>query len=164
MADTGEQLRPRKGKGGKWFVGAAHGLSFETKEEALAHIAKGGGGSTLRAGPAPYLMLGAVIVVGVAGYAFFGRDKGPAKCGDEVMAYVMSQKPVESRLRSPSSAKFPTIPEAKSVRTGECTFRIVSYVDAQNGFGATIRSFYTAEMEYLPIEQKWRALDVNVEK
>lgn len=164
MGDTGGELRPRKGKGGRWYVGRSHDLSFETREEALAHIARNSRGFFLRVGAAPYLMLGAVVVVGAAGYMFFGRDKGPGKCGDEVMAYVMSQKPVERLLRSPGSAKFPTIPDAKSERTGECTFRIVSYVDAQNGFGATIRSYYTAEIEYLPTEQKWRALDVSLDK
>lgn len=164
MGDTGGELRPRKGKGGRWYVGRSHDLSFETKEEALAHIAKNGRGSSLRTGAAPYFILGAVAVVGAAGYMFFGGGKGPAQCGDEVMAYVMSQKPVERLLRSPGSAKFPTIPEAKSERIGECTFRIVSYVDAQNGFGAVARSFYTAEMEYLPIEQRWRSIDVSVDK
>lgn len=164
MGDTGGELRPRKGKGGRWYVGRSHDLSFETKEEALAHIAKNGRVSSLRAGAARYLMLGGVVVVAVAGYTFFGRDKGAAKCGDEVMAYVMSQKPVERLLRSPSSAQFATMPDAKSERIAECQFRIVSYVDAQNGFGAMIRSFYTAEMEYLPGKKKWRALDVSLDK
>lgn len=164
MSDTSEELRPRKGKGGRWYVGRSHDLSFDTKEEALAHIAKNGRGRSLRTGAAPYLILGAAVVVGVTGYALFGRDKGPAKCGDEVMAYVMSQKPVERLLKSPGSAQFATMPDARSERTAECQFRIVSYVDAQNGFGAMIRSFYTAQMEYLPNEKTWRALDVSLEK
>lgn len=77
------------------------------------------------------------------------------------MAFVMMQKPIRSRLRSPSSASFPYQPDAIAP-IGNCRFKMVSYVDAQNGFGATLRTRWSGTIQFNPDDNTWRAIEVNV--
>ncbi|SEI10114.1 hypothetical protein [Paracoccus alkenifer] len=85
--------------------------------------------------------------------------------GDDLMALQMSTHFVKKRLRSPSTAKFPgaSAQGVTVVEMGDCRFQVVSYVDAQNGFGATIRSRYSAMMNYNSETKMWSASDVLVE-
>lgn len=62
-------------------------------------------------------------------------------------ALFASQTFAKDRLTSPGSAKFPTSSTERGVlvvRTGTCDFRVMSWVDSQNGFGALLRSTYYA--------------------
>lgn len=64
----------------------------------------------------------------------------------EIRAYVMAQSYVSQRLHSPSTADFPYINDVKVFSTGTCSFEISGYLDAQNAFGAIIRSYYRAKL------------------
>lgn len=86
-----------------------------------------------------------------------------AECGSDTMAFVMSQTFVKKQLKAPSTAKFPYINEASVLREGKCGFRVESYVDAQNSFGAMLRTYYTASVVYEPRSDTWRGLAVMVE-
>lgn len=86
----------------------------------------------------------------------------PSVCKNDGMAFVMSQKFVKRDLKSPSTASFPYKPIASS-SLGECKFRIKAYVDSQNGFGATIRSNYLIDMEYLPSNKNWRGSNLQIQ-
>lgn len=84
------------------------------------------------------------------------------------MPYVMSQSIVERLLRAPSTAKFPSFTDpqvtsnlASKTETG-CIFLVDGYVDAQNGFGAMVRSRFYVEIEYHNQDQTWRALDARL--
>ena len=81
-----------------------------------------------------------------------------------VNAYVMTQDQVRARLRSPSSAKFPWITDIVAKHTGNCKYQIIAYVDAQNGFGAMLRTYYQAKMQYYPERKAWRTLSVKIEQ
>jgi len=72
----------------------------------------------------------------------------PDECGNELTAYVMAQAPVKDLLKSPASADFPSFSASgvRSVRTAECQFSISAYVDAQNDFGAQVRTPFQATM------------------
>jgi len=61
-------------------------------------------------------------------------------------ACYMSHQFVEDRLKSPSSAKFQNCYDAYVSYLGNQTYSIYTYVDSQNSFGATIRTYYIAEM------------------
>jgi hypothetical protein len=52
---------------------------------------------------------------------------------------------VKDRLRSPGSADFPFDGVFNVTATGPSTYRQVSYVDSQNGFGALIRTNFVCE-------------------
>lgn len=63
-------------------------------------------------------------------------------CANTTMAFVMSQGFVKRNLKAPSTAEFPWYTDdqvAVSIKPN-CGFRVVAWVDAQNGFGAQIRS------------------------
>lgn len=77
------------------------------------------------------------------------------RCTDTIMAFVVSQDFAKQQLKAPSSAKFPSINEAAVKQTGECEFEVASHVDAQNSFGAMLRSSYVARVRYSPKSGRW---------
>ena len=70
-----------------------------------------------------------------------GRD-------NKVDAWVLTKHAVEQKLKSPSTAKFPSY-GGKDVKFTEYddTCIITSYVDAQNSFGAKVRSSFVATLK-----------------
>lgn len=68
--------------------------------------------------------------------------------GDQSAYYIIAKTIVESALKNPNSAKFPSInTEAGSIaieRNGALVV-VQSYVDAKNSFNATVRSNWTVE-------------------
>ena len=83
--------------------------------------------------------------------------------GQETTAFVMCQRPVEQRLRSPSSAKFPmtSTPGVLSVHAGGGRYLVDGFVDAQNGFGAMIRSTWECEIKE-NADQTWSLLNLKI--
>ena len=66
------------------------------------------------------------------------------------MAYHTAAYRVEGRLVAPSTARFPGIFDGRAghvTRLGGQRYRIRSYVDSQNSFGAQVRTHFTAEVE-----------------
>jgi len=61
------------------------------------------------------------------------------------LAYSYAEDFVKKQLKSPSTAKFPGIIEKnkQSVNLGGGTFKIDSWVDSQNSFGAMIRTNFS---------------------
>ena len=77
-------------------------------------------------------------------------------------AYVMMQYFVKPNLKSPRSAKFPGVFERNGSSghveyLGNQKYRIVSYVDSQNSFGALIRTNFVCEMEQTSRDE-WKHL------
>jgi hypothetical protein len=72
----------------------------------------------------------------------------PAKWS-ESKAYVTAQLNVKNQLKSPTTASFPysSAPGVVVNHVGDDA-HIVSYVDAQNGFGATIRERWIATVHW----------------
>lgn len=65
------------------------------------------------------------------------------------MAYIMTRDWVTERLVSPSSAEFPGL-LSRSEHTTKLSgqrYKIESYVDSQNRMGATIRTYFVAEVQ-----------------
>jgi cell division protein FtsL len=63
--------------------------------------------------------------------------------------YVESQFILEKFLKAPSTAKFPSSSNASIERLKDNGFKVTSYVDSQNGFGAMIRSEWTVLFQYV---------------
>ncbi len=93
------------------------------------------------------VMLGLFILIGMISDGDSQEEREAKKCENSTMAYVYSQDFVRDRLRAPSTADFPLL-EFSAVHLGDCRHRIAAYVDAQNAFGGTIRSPYTAVVSY----------------
>lgn len=110
------------------------------------------------------IAVGAVLLLGCIVWFFGIRQPPKEECGDETMAFVMSQRAVKNQLRSPASAEFPYITDVSSTRTGECTFTVDAYVDSQNGFGAMLRSRYSVKMTYYPDSKTWSASEMAIKQ
>jgi len=65
-------------------------------------------------------------------------------------AYWMSKQFVENNLKSPSTADFPSYndPKVSVAILGDKEYRVNAYVDAQNAFGAMIRTTYHCVVKY----------------
>ena len=85
-------------------------------------------------------------------------------CAQEVPAYVMGQEFVVKRLKAPSTAKFPYITDdgVQTQYVGDCTHKIVGYVDAQNGFGAMLRTRYYLKIKSNPQTDSWALLEIKI--
>lgn len=110
----------------------------------------------------------AAAVVGMV-VAFGGMEKKGAPvadkgCTDAAMAYIMSRRFVERSLAAPSTAKFPSFHDegVHAAQAGECRFQVEAFVDAQNNFGAMVRTRYTIDMEYLPDSKSWRGTSLQM--
>lgn len=108
----------------------------------------------------------ALLVIGI----YFGNpganaQKVGATCGSEGMAHTMAGNFVKRRLLAPSSAKFPPAhgPDVKITPLGGCRFRIESYVDSQNSFGAMIRSRFSVIIVGLPDGETWQAHELVID-
>jgi len=77
------------------------------------------------------------------------NDTSPVddKAGLENTAYVISKRYIESILKSPTTADFPFL-DFESTHFGEGRYRVTSYVDSQNSYGAMIRSNWSILMTY----------------
>ena len=77
-------------------------------------------------------------------------------------ARTMAQTFVKRLLKAPSTAEFPGgMKEVHHVHVGECEHTIGSWVDAQNSFGAMIRTHYRIGMRYNPQSDTWTQLWVE---
>mgnify|MGYP006290189853 CR=1 FL=1 len=64
-------------------------------------------------------------------------------------AYVNAQMILENFLKSPSTAEYPVASKATIKRYTDDGFRVESYVDSQNGFGAVIRSDWIVVFQFV---------------
>lgn len=75
--------------------------------------------------------------------------------GNETYYYTIAQEIIRNSLKSPKSADFPSIvfhpEEIKMQRNGDLV-AVQSYVDAQNSFGAIIRSKYVVEFMVIDLK------------
>lgn len=68
-------------------------------------------------------------------------------------AYIIAKEFMSKTLKAPSTAKFPSS-EYKFIASNKTNYCIIkSYVDAQNSFGAQIRTYYLVELKWN--EQDW---------
>lgn len=76
----------------------------------------------------------------------------------ESFAYGAAKSIVEKHLASPGSAKFASLGNraVKVVKIGHCTYRVDSFVDSQNGFGALLRTTFTITVEGVPEDLAWQ--------
>ena len=80
---------------------------------------------------------------------------------NSTMAYIMVKDWVLERLISPSTAKFPSDTRNHSVKISGQKYRVSSYVDAQNRFGATIRINFVGIVEEID-EGKWQLISLDL--
>lgn len=113
-------------------------------------------------------VLGGLFAIGALSEANSTPETRQAEtCADRgrLEAFGISKRFVQKRLRSPSTAEFPSF-RADGIVTkwiGDCDFHVTSFVDAQNGFGAKVRSTYDVTVTYLPGTKEWRLKEISIE-
>lgn len=68
---------------------------------------------------------------------------------DAVGAYVVCQQFVEDRLTSPASAEYGDTYSRATTHLGGGRYRVETYVDSENAFGATLRSDFTCVVSHV---------------
>jgi predicted nucleic acid-binding Zn ribbon protein len=66
---------------------------------------------------------------------------------DDGKAHIIAQSYVKNVLKSPSTADFPTF-DYTAYDLENNKYKIISYVDSQNSFGAEVRSNYSVILSY----------------
>ena len=86
-----------------------------------------------------------------AGCAFIiGGLKPDPAISNKIDAIVCAQQKVREQLKAPSTAKFPYQSEMIIETKDNLKYKIGSYVDAQNGFGAMIRTHFICDVQLNP--------------
>lgn len=104
-----------------------------------------------------YLLIISAFIIG-CGDDRTEKQKAEIRCESSNSAYYMSQEFIKKMLKSPSSAKFPNYYSDSGIEVtylGECKHKVSAYVDAQNSFGAMIRSQYTITIQNKKYTQDW---------
>lgn len=118
--------------------------------------------------PQPKLgCFGVICLIVIAFYlmSLFGDDKPKtitySKEDREWDAYYTATQFVEKRLKAPKTAEFPNSKYA-SVQLLEdgATYKVYAYVDAENSFGAKIRSNWYAKL--ILKGKQWQLLDLQI--
>lgn len=77
-------------------------------------------------------------------------------------AAIVAQFFIKEKLKAPSTASFASNSESNVIVAGECEFIIRSYLDAQNSFGAKLRSDYYVNLKYDPIRKTYILLGLRL--
>ena len=122
-----------------------------------------GCGSPVKAKPASGCGAIFIMAIFVAAFVIYLQENhvaakstpqsAPAHCPDKTMAWVIITEVVKSRLKSPATASFPGLFDGFSARRsvrdhGNGLYSVSSWVDAQNSYGAKLRTHYTAEIQW----------------
>ncbi|PJZ87450.1 hypothetical protein [Leptospira levettii] len=92
-----------------------------------------------------------------------GKDDGIPTTG---MAKSMCQEFIKKSLKSPKSAEFSSITETRIIELEKgpenYTFQVTGYVDAQNSFGAQIRTNYICKIGSSKGTDNWQLIDLKM--
>lgn len=120
-----------------------------------ATAAKWDGNATLGCGIS-LAILGGIVWLIIA--VFFGGDDGdspdrPSSGDQSIGAWILCQERMDSTLKAPASAGYPLISELSVQKVGTTYTFPRAWVDAQNSFGAQIRTFFSCTA--IDYEDSW---------
>ncbi|GBG03919.1 hypothetical protein AZSI13_32460 [Azospira sp. I13] len=130
-----------------------------TSQEVLSRYAEGleknKKDNALMAKTIGLLFVGAIVGTwGIIGLSKLSRDIKPDKIG----AFTACQELVRMRLKAPSTADFASYSES-TVIEDDRYFRVTSYVDAQNAFGAKLRNRWVCHVQAK--KETWQLIDLE---
>jgi hypothetical protein len=114
-------------------------------------------------------LIATLIFLTIFVYFALNRDSSSSNKPENLtnMALIQCQNFVTQQLRSPASADFPFSDFESNISTDNL-YIIRSYVDAQNGFGATIRTRWRCKARYTGGEEadqrNWTLVDLQMYK
>lgn len=128
---------------------------ISTKADKCPHC-----GAKKNDGVSRFLWATALILMAFVGimYCSYSSPSNTISHPNNLLAYNYAEGPVMKNLKSPSSAKFPSIKE-KSDHTdylGNGEYHINSWVESQNSFGASIRAAFSITVLFTHDEVEFR--------
>lgn len=113
----------------------------------MVEPAKSLGSSSQVVGVGCALLVLVIVIAAVVSNG--GGSSSTAPEHSAVEAYTACQGFVRDRLKAPSTADFPWVKSSDVTESlGDGRYRVRSYVDAQNSFGAMIRNSYDCTVRY----------------
>jgi len=97
------------------------------------------------------LIIAAVLISAIFLIGLFNNDSTDnVNTPNKFLAYEYAEQFVKKGLKSPSTAKFPSYSEKEGQITdlGGGEYRINSWVDSQNSFGAEIRTSFSCKIKF----------------
>ncbi|HYK57491.1 MAG TPA: hypothetical protein VEV15_13580 [Flavisolibacter sp.] len=79
------------------------------------------------------------------------KDNTPSKSvleSHKTTAYVVGKEFIKAKLTSPSTASFPWGGSSKVTFEEDSSYRILSYVDSENGYGDEVRTHYNLLLKF----------------
>ena len=91
-----------------------------------------------------------IVIFTILAFGSSDSDGSGASSSEDLLAYNYAEDFVKKQLRSPSTAEFAGLFEKRDhiTKIGTREYRIQSYVDSQNGFGAMIRSNWSCTIKF----------------
>ncbi len=103
-----------------------------------------------------------IVMLVIIGLIVLGSLPDDGTAGDAgTDAVVACQLAVEDVLKAPSTADHPRLSTVNPVKRSDGSWRVVSYVDAENSFGAMIRTGYTCTAR--KVSGGWRVDSLDVD-
>lgn len=87
----------------------------------------------------------------------------PTEQDDQIMGCIKAQRFAGARLKAPSTADFQSCSDAFAAKSGADEWTATGYVDAQNAFGAKIRSIYSVRMRHVTGSDDWQPIEVSID-
>ncbi|WP_142459659.1 hypothetical protein [Geodermatophilus aquaeductus] len=97
-------------------------------------------------------VIGLVVAACVSNMNDDNKSSGGGR--DEIGAGVACEEFVKRQLRAPATADFPNFQEYVVTGSGD-QYTVQGYVDAQNGFGALIRSDWSCSIQRDEEQEQW---------
>jgi hypothetical protein len=108
--------------------------------------------------PVPKWVMWVAFSVFVGIFSVFNSEKSG---GDTYEAWWYATEFVQDRLKSPSSAKFSPHRESIVAKMDTNHYTVMGWVDAQNSFGATLRTGWEATVRH--DTDGWRCENVKID-
>lgn len=103
-----------------------------------------------------------LLLVATLWESWFGPPSSDrAATNDSLTAFSGCESYITAALKAPSSAKFGSIVDSSVVSEGAGAWAVSGYVDAQNSFGANLRSRYTCRVNVSGSRTTLTGLTIN---
>jgi len=106
------------------------------------------------------VVIGFIVIIGL-GVSSGGGPK-PTPGPDKIGAFIICQQFVNKNLKAPKTADFASYKADKVTQINDNSFKVISYVDAENSFGALLRINYICEVTYIGNDQ-WHLDNLTTE-
>jgi len=116
-----------------------------------------------RSKKAAFITISGIIIFIFSPFFISVLNNGNSEYIDKHDAIVQAETYVKDSLKSPKSAKFSGITETHATEISTNEWEVTGWVDAENSFGANIRSNYRVVMEVDAKEREWTKKDIEIQ-